>query len=467
MLASAGRDRAVRVWDLRRNKLKFASEKKHKGPMLALAFTDDDKTLVAGGYSGEPMYYDTATGAQRPGPSVNGRVYRIKSRPKAGDLAFATSMPYVQVLRAGTTRMTRLYGHSRDTNDLAYSPDGRLLVSGSDDGTVRLWDAATGEPKWYGTGLVRNPVRAFSHLGMQTFVGEKTVRKEPTAKWQVAMGKPAAFGVMSLDGRLVCMRTASDKVTVWDVGRDLKLSTISKPVRDLLPLKHGCVVRGVAQVWMVDGRGRPTEIPLQEEKPVAIGAGLGDVLVATKRAVSRWSVVELTERGARAKPKSRTAVAGALSALTIIQDSGGKPVWVLGYPEGNIELRDPRGDLLQVTFTGLESAPVSRLMQGPPGTLIVGYDAGIVGLWTLKTGLRVRKARLSGNVRHLILDKSRLYAATDLGGTLVWDVGIFTKGRCALMREIWKDVPVVWDMGRVVVQAPPTDDPCFVDVGGR
>ena len=38
-----------------------------------------------------------------------------------------------------------LTGHTSDITSLVYSPDGRFLVSGAKDGTIRLWDAQTGK----------------------------------------------------------------------------------------------------------------------------------------------------------------------------------------------------------------------------------------------------------------------------------------------------------------------------------
>jgi WD40 repeat protein len=48
--------------------------------------------------------------------------------------------------------MRPLEGHTGGVNSVAYSPNGQRIISGSDDSTIRIWDAETGtaigEPLW-------------------------------------------------------------------------------------------------------------------------------------------------------------------------------------------------------------------------------------------------------------------------------------------------------------------------------
>jgi WD40 repeat protein/serine/threonine protein kinase len=63
--------------------------------------------------------------------------------PSGGELA-VTQGSNLLVLNLATGQSRTLAGHAGQVNSIAYSPDGSVLLSASEDRSIRLWDAVTG-----------------------------------------------------------------------------------------------------------------------------------------------------------------------------------------------------------------------------------------------------------------------------------------------------------------------------------
>jgi hypothetical protein len=60
----------------------------------------------------------------------------------------------------------------------------------------------------------------------------------------------------------------------------------------------------------------------------------------------------------------------------------------------------------------------------------------------------------------MVLRGGKLLAATSLGDSMVLDLEPFHLEYCALMRNVWRDVPVVWEAGLPVRREPPAEHTC-------
>lgn len=199
LTASAGAAAKVQVWDVDRGRAIFPEPL--PGVTGRLVFTADSRRLLIGHSDGSISLRDLPSGKEsqrlRPGlapyqfaPDPDGRrlavcfwprpapveFWDLDSGQKTGELPVGMDAPVASLAWspdgqrlavgygmpannaqvwdvAARQPVATMDGHAQDIGWLAFHPDGGLLASGSDDGTTRLWDAATGRhvllwPSW-------------------------------------------------------------------------------------------------------------------------------------------------------------------------------------------------------------------------------------------------------------------------------------------------------------------------------
>ncbi len=203
LLAFAGGDTLVHLWDLQTNK-ELRTFHGHTGFIRTVVFSPDGKLLASAGDDPNVFIWDVATGKELRRVGRHKNNLRMAEFSPDGKLLVSSGFDnQIGLWDAVTGKQILLFdAHPRVPYSVAFSPDGKILASGGDhDPNIRLWDAATGKPirSWPAHGKVgpRSCVFsvAFSPDGRLLASGGSD---SAARVWEVATGKL----LFTLDGHM-------------------------------------------------------------------------------------------------------------------------------------------------------------------------------------------------------------------------------------------------------------------------
>jgi len=159
-LALTSADGIISLWNLNRSaaRLQAAEVFTLVHPAVRqVAFTADGKRLATGGDDGTVKMWEAATGDELFAWSADDlAVWGLAFSPDGKNLAVGgdalVTLWDVSSDEAPTQAILTLAGHRRGVPGLAFTPDGAFLITGSQDGTAKVWDTSTGQELFSLTG---------------------------------------------------------------------------------------------------------------------------------------------------------------------------------------------------------------------------------------------------------------------------------------------------------------------------
>ena len=209
-IVSGGDDKYLRIWDVRTGKLEI-TETAHYKRVYSASFSPDGNRIVSGSGDATIKLWDFGTEVKLETPMTNGVASR--ATPK-------------QVTKRGEFPLV-LKGHASTVRAVGFSPTGKTVVSGSDDKSVKLWDAQTGRlirTLRGHTALIDSVVFNSSGTLVASAGRDKTIKiwdSETGVIKKTLSGHRSGVKCLafSADGNSIASGSFDRTVKVWDVSR--------------------------------------------------------------------------------------------------------------------------------------------------------------------------------------------------------------------------------------------------------
>ena len=119
----------------------------HTDAVASVSFSPDGTWIASGSHDSTIRLWDASTGQEiKMLKGHTSAVTNVKISPDGTRIASGSSDNTIKVWDADTgEELTTLKGHKDDVVSVSFSPDGTRIASGSEDNTIKLWSAATGD----------------------------------------------------------------------------------------------------------------------------------------------------------------------------------------------------------------------------------------------------------------------------------------------------------------------------------